>query len=47
MTLFHRMLAVHMRGSEPLRYEWVRPPGLLTRLWRWLRDDSDWDGRQW
>jgi hypothetical protein len=47
MTLFTRMLAVHMRGAEPARYEWVRRPGLLARLWRWLREDSDWEGRQW
>ena len=47
MTLFHRMLAVHMCTAEPARYEWVRRPGLLARLWRWLREDHEWEGRQW
>ena len=46
MTLFTRMLALHVRIAEPMHYEWVRRPGLLTRLWRWLRED-DWEGRQW
>ena len=47
MSLFHRILAIHMRGAEPMRYKWLKRPGFLARLWRWLRDDSDWDGRQW
>lgn len=46
MTLFHRMLALHVRTAEPMRYKWVRRPGLLARIWCWLRED-DWDGRQW
>ena len=47
MTLFTRMLAVHMRTAEPARYEWVRRPGMLARIWGWLREHSDWERRQW
>ena len=45
--LFARMLAVHMRTADPARYAWATKPGWLTRLWRWLREDGDWDSRQW
>ncbi len=45
--LFTRILAVHMRMAEPTRYAWVKRPGWFARFWRWLRDDSDWEGRQW
>ena len=45
--LFSRMLAVHIRGSEPQRYRWAPRKPWWRRLWNWLRDDSDWDGRQW
>ena len=46
-SLFTRVLAVHVRNAEPIRYRWRKKRGFFSRLWHWLRDDSDWDGRQW
>ena len=46
MTLFTRVLAVHLRTAEPMRYNWRRD-GLFCRLWRWWSAPADWEGSQW
>ena len=47
LPLFTRVLALHMRNSEPIRYRWHKKRGFLSRLWNWLHAGSDWDSNQW